>query len=143
MEKMKSLRYANVWLFLLTVGLSGAVVNPVGVWKAGVQHGKLSAADAANVKRIKAGVAGGSFKINKDKTFGLSLAGIVMMGTWSVKGDLLTIAVKEMVGKEARDVAKLPASQRTGQFRILKDGTMISLPDPGGNKPRIMWRQSK
>jgi hypothetical protein len=143
MENMKSLRYGWLGALLLCSTFATAALNPVGIWKAGVQHGKLSAADAEKVKRIKASIEGSSFKINKDKTFGLSLAGRVMLGTWSTKGDVLTIAVKEILGKEASEVAKMPVSERSGQFKMLKNGTMISLPDHGGGSPRITWRKQK
>ena len=98
MENMKTLRYGWLGALLICMPFANAAFNPVGIWKAGIQHGKLSAADAEKVRRIRAGVEGGSFKVNKNKTFGLSLAGRVMMGTWTLKGDILSIAVKEMLG---------------------------------------------
>ncbi|MEQ1821019.1 MAG: hypothetical protein ABL949_00755 [Fimbriimonadaceae bacterium] len=140
---MKSLRYGWLGMLLLGSAMAAAAFNPVGVWKPGLQHGKLSAAAAKKIKQQKAVISAGSFKINKDKTFGLSLAGRVMLGTWTLKGDVLSITVKEILGKQASDVAKMPSSERMGQFKMLKDGTMMSLPDHGPGEPRIMWRKSK
>lgn len=130
----------------MLVAAVAAKVDPVGVWKPGIKHGtKLTAKETEDVQRAKAMVDGGSFKINKNKTFGMALAGEVMLGTWSLKGDVLSIKVIEIIGMSKESVAKLPASRRSGSFRLLKDGIqMVTLPEPkSASTPRVMWRKMK
>lgn len=139
------MRVASVLFGLLLIGAATAKVDPVGVWKPGIKHpAKLSAKDAETVRNAKAMIEGGSLKLNKDKTFGMALAGDVMLGTWSIKGNVITINVKEIVGLSADAVKKLPANRRVGTFKILPDGQqLVTLPEPAANKPRVMWRKMK
>jgi hypothetical protein len=138
------MRALTAVLALSLVAVASAKIDPVGVWKPGVKHGnKLTAKEKEMVKTWKAMVEGGSLKINKDKTFGMAFAGDVMMGTWTLQGNLLIINVKEVVGLSAEAVKKKPLSERTGKFKIMKDGVqMLSLPEPAANAPKLMWRKS-
>lgn len=138
------MRALTALLALSLVAVATAKVDPVGVWKPGIKHGnKLTAKEKEYVKTWKTMIEGGSLKINKDKSFGMALAGDVMMGTWTIQGDMLTINVKEILGLSAEEVKKKPEKQRIGKFRILKDGIqMVSMPEPKASSPRLMWRKS-
>lgn len=122
-----------------------AKIDPVGIYKPGVKTpAKMSKADQNVARNAKAAVEGGSLKLNKDKTFGMSLAGQVMLGKWALSGNILTINVLEIVGKTAKEVAKMPANLRVGRFKFMADGVqMVTLPEPPSHQPRIMWRKTK
>jgi hypothetical protein len=90
---------------------------------------------------MKAAVAGGSLKLNKDMTFGVSLAGRVMMGTWSATKTEITIHVKEIVGMTDKQVKALPAESRIGRFKILEKGKLVSLPEPKKGQPTLVWKK--
>lgn len=137
------MRVLTVLFGIILIASASAKVSPIGVWKPGIKHAaKLSTKDAETVRTAKAMVEGGSLKLNKDKTFGMALAGEVMLGTWSVTGNILTISVKEIVGMSAQEVKKMPDNKRVGRFKILADGLqMVTLPEPAANKPKVMWRK--
>ncbi len=139
------MRVLSVLCGFMLIGAVSAKVDPVGVWKPGIKHAaKLTTKEAETVRTAKAMVQGGSLKVNKDKTFGMALAGEVMLGTWTFSGNILTINVKEIVGMSAEAVKKLPENKRVGKFKFTGDGLqMVTLPEPSANKPRVMWRKEK
>jgi hypothetical protein len=119
-----------------------AQVSVVGTFKPGLEHGRLSASQAETARRVKASLVGGSMKFNKDKTFGVSLAGRIMIGRYSISGSTLTINVTEIVGKTAEQVKKMPQSERVARFRIEAGGKkLISLPEPAAGKPKLVWKR--
>lgn len=110
-----------------------------GVWKPGLQHGKLSAKEMATVKQAKVQMAKGSLKLHKDKTFGCVLLGKVMFGSWSYDGKTLTLNVKEMVGYTAKQVAAMPVSTRVAKM-VMKNGKLYSLP-LANREPQVVWKK--
>lgn len=110
-----------------------------GVWKPGLQHGKLSAKEMATVKQAKVQMAKGSLKLNKDKTFGCVLMGKVMFGTYSFDGKTLTLSVKEMVGYTVKQVTAMPASVRVAKM-AMKNGKLYSLP-LATREPQVVWKK--
>lgn len=139
------MRFVCVVLGIGLIASGFAKIDPVGVYKPGIKApAKMSKADAELARKAKIAVEGGSLKVNKDKTFGMSLAGQVMLGKWSLQGNILSIEVKEIVGKTAKEVAAMPERLRVGKFRFLPDGLqMVTLPEPPAHQPRIMWRKLK
>lgn len=122
-----------------TVAFGQAKKSVAGVWKPGIEAGKLTAAQKKTVANAKLGLANASLKLKADKTFGLSMAGRVLTGTYAYANGIVTITVKEIVGKTKSEVAKMPASEKTGKFQMMKDGRLVSLPI----KPpaKLVWRK--
>jgi hypothetical protein len=116
-----------------------ATKSVVGVWKPGIQHGKLSPSEAKTVRAAKVRIATGSLKLHKDKTFGSVLLGQVMFGTYTYDGKVVTLTVKEMVGKTEKEVAKMPASTRIAKL-MWKGDKLYSLPLTG-SKPQVVWKK--
>lgn len=126
---------------ILGASFAAAQTTVVGTFRPGIEHGKLSTAQAEQVRKAKAGLVGSSMKLNKDKTFGVSFAGRVMLGKYSVKGNILTLNVVEIVGKTKKQVAAMKPEERTARFVIAERGKkLLSLPDKGPGKPRIVWK---
>jgi hypothetical protein len=116
-------------------------VSLVGTFRPGIEHGKLSTAQAEQVRKAKAGLVGSSMRLSKDKSFGVSFAGRIMFGKYTVKGNILTLNVSEIVGKTKQQVAAMKAEERTARFVIASGGKkLLSLPDKGPGKPRIVWK---
>lgn len=141
---MLGMRFSK-WLLgavVVTAAMAGeaSTKSVVGVWQPGLQHGKLSAKEAATVRDVKARLAKGSMKLHKDKTFGCVLMGRVMFGTYTFDGKNLTLTVKEMVGKTAKQTAALPAQDRIAKM-VLKNGKFYSLPLTG-SKPQVVWKKT-
>lgn len=128
---------------LLAAAIAGeaATKSIVGTWKPGIQHGKLSKQEAAEVRKAKAGIAKGSLKLHKDKTFGCVLLGKVMFGTYSWDGKTLVLNVKEMVGKTEKQVKDMPESIRVAKL-MLKNGKFYSLPLAKAGKPQVVWAKT-
>lgn len=126
---------------VLAAAMAGeaATKSVVGVWKPGIQHGKLSASEAKTVRAAKARIATGSLKLHKDKTFGSVLLGQVMFGSYTYDGKVVTLTVKEMVGKTEKEVAKMPASARIAKL-MWKGDKLYSLPLTG-SKPQVVWKK--
>lgn len=126
---------------LMAAAIAGqaATKSVVGVWKPGLQHGKLSQSEAKTVREVKASLQKGSLKLHKNKTFGAVLLGKVMFGTYSFDGKTVTLNVKEMVGYTAKQVAAMPASTRVAKLAF-KDGKLFSLPLTG-SKPQLLWKK--
>jgi hypothetical protein len=117
------------------------VEKVAGVYKPGIEHGKLDKEGQEKARKYKAAVANGSMKLHKDKTFGVSIAGRVMVGTWSISGDVITIHVKEIVGMTEKQVKNLPASEREGKFKVLENGKLVSMPIPAKGQPTLVWKK--
>ncbi len=126
---------------ILAAAMTGepATKSVVGVWKPGIQHGKLSPSEAKKVRAAKGAFASGSLKLHKDKTFGSVLLGQVMFGTYTYDGNVVTLTVKEMVGKTEKEVAKMPASTRIAKL-VWKGDKLYSLP-LAGSKPQVVWKK--
>lgn len=120
-------------------GVHASTKSVVGVWKPGIEHGKLSASEAKNVRAAKARIATGSLKLHKDKTFGSVLLGKIMFGTYTYDGKVVTLTVKEMVGKTEKQVAAMPATTRIAKL-MWKGDKLYSLPLAGG-KPQVVWKK--
>lgn len=127
-------------LFACLASVSFGQQSLVGVYKPGIEHGKLDKKGQELARQYKAAVSGGSMKLHKDKTFGLSFANQVMFGTWSVTGNVLTISVKEQVGKTKKQVAAMPESERIGRFKVAGKGKLVSLPEPKKGQPMLVWK---
>lgn len=138
----KMMRYTRYLLgaVILAAAVAGEATTQsiVGTWKPGIQHGKLSKEEAETVRKTKIGIANGSLKLHKDKTFGSVLLGKVMFGTYSWDGKTLVLNVKEMVGHTEKQVKAMPESVRVAKF-TLKDGKLYSLPLAQGGKPQVVW----
>ena len=132
------MRIWSVFVFAAILG-SAHGQSVVGIWKPGLEHGKVSGAQAKKIAEAKQRIAGSSLKINKDKTFGCLLIDKVMRGSWSYDGKVLTLRVKEIIGLSETQFKALPEGERVARMQF-RGAKMITLPVKAG-APNMVWKR--
>lgn len=133
------MRVWSVLLFTACIGIASAQ-SVVGIWKPGLEHGKVSAAQGKKLAIAKLRIAGSSLKLNKDKSFGCILIDRIMRGKWSYDGKILTLRVTEVIGMTDKQFRALPEGDRVArlQFRGKK---MVTLPVKVG-ATNMVWKKT-
>lgn len=117
----------------------GAGQTVVGIWKPGLEHGKVTGERAKAIAVAKKRIASSSLKINKDKTFGCLMIDKVMRGVWSWDGQTLTLRVQEIIGMPEKQFKALPESERVARMQF-KGGKMVTLPYRPG-QTNMVWKK--
>ncbi len=133
------MRLWSALLFAACVGAANAQ-SVVGIWKPGLQHGKVSAVQAKKIAVAKVRLQGSSLKLNKDKSFGCLLIDKIMKGKWAFDGKVLTLRVTEIIGMSEKQLKALPESDRVARMQ-LKGSKMVTLPVKPGT-PSMVWRKT-